>query len=286
MKLFFQKLKIKDKGIVILSTLSGLFTIYWFYLSLSCSYKIWEINNILKQKDLMNLWVGTELGALMLPLNILLGFTKLLLGSVDLLGVIIMPILVVISVIFFLLALFGIKLTKGIWKEKKWTLIIWLITTTIYFFFNTIIFFTNESTNFYAGAFSLIKLLFAAGVIFLILKLLKSKKLIIVFVALAMFLLLVIFSAELERLSPQKHKEYKSPDGKYTLIIYKVPLISTMPGQGSDHSAIVELRNKNNHLIDRLTHREDESIMLRDVGPIKWKNDKVWFAVGRYFYLN
>ncbi|MGV8122341.1 MAG: hypothetical protein AB2L14_21485 [Candidatus Xenobiia bacterium LiM19] len=87
--------------------------------------------------------------------------------------------------------------------------------------------------------------------------------------------------------APKKTAVSVSPDGKYRLIVYKVPMLCAMPGQGSDHMAVVELRDRYGRLCARLSDREPDAVMLRDIDPSKivWTKNDVTFAVARMFRL-
>ena len=101
-------------------------------------------------------------------------------------------------------------------------------------------------------------------------------------IGLAFFFLLC--TAYMVFLGPRKVAEYESPHKSFRLIVYKVPMLIAGPGQGSDHTAMVELRDKKGKLIARLSDRDKEAVMVRDI-EVMWESDTVWFAEARFFPL-
>ena len=178
MRNLLQKLKNKDKATVILTFFSSLFTTQLFYLSFYFIYGIFVIfsesqnpENVSKQEFFNEFWFGEELGIIGLELNFFIVFVKIISVLLEFLEIIIIPILFIFSVIFLLLALFWLKITKGIWKKKKWTLIISLIFVVIRLFFSVMTFFSQDSSNFYTKTFSLIIFIILT---FLLIKSIKS----------------------------------------------------------------------------------------------------------------
>lgn len=88
--------------------------------------------------------------------------------------------------------------------------------------------------------------------------------------------------------APRRFAEYRSPDDKYRLVVYSVPRLIAGPGQGSDDMAIVELRGRKGELLARLSDRDKEAVMVRDVveSGVDWKKNEVWFAKARMFKLH
>jgi len=88
-------------------------------------------------------------------------------------------------------------------------------------------------------------------------------------------------------LAPRKVAESISPDGRYRLTVFKVPMLCAMPGQGSDSMAMVELRDRNGRLCARLSDREPDAVMVRDIdiSKVEWTQRDVTFAVARMFRL-
>ncbi|GEM_PF-2269777 len=106
-------------------------------------------------------------------------------------------------------------------------------------------------------------------------------------VVVIIILSVLIFAAWYMIFAPKKAAVSVSPDGKYRLIVYKVPMLSAMPGQGSDHMAIVELRDKYGRLFARLSDNDPDAVMVRDIdiSNVEWTKSDVTFAVARMFKL-
>lgn len=87
--------------------------------------------------------------------------------------------------------------------------------------------------------------------------------------------------------SPRVCALFDSPDGKYHLVVYRVPMWFCAPGQGSDHMAVVELRDSHGEVLARLSDRDKEAVMVRDVlqEAVIWDRGEVRFARVRMFRL-
>lgn len=65
-----------------------------------------------------------------------------------------------------------------------------------------------------------------------------------------------------------------SPDGKYQLVVYSVPMLFAMPGGGSDAPCYVQLQNKSGKILN-----EGYLEMVQLLDRIDWEKDSVTVAI-------
>lgn len=74
-----------------------------------------------------------------------------------------------------------------------------------------------------------------------------------------------------------EYKRVNSPDGRYTLIVYREPLLAAMPGQGSDASGYFIVRDRAGTFICR-----KELLFVRDFDQhrLRWKKQVLELPMG------
>ena len=143
----------RPKEIIVLTIVSGLFTFFLFILLLLCWIDFLQLESPLSMIEKINpnnIFLGQELGPLSLPLNGLIGFSSLLLGPLAfLLSTFSFLFSIILLPIFFILTLLGFFITRGIWKVKKWALLINLFPLSIYFILSLVSFLGMDIVDIY-----------------------------------------------------------------------------------------------------------------------------------------
>jgi hypothetical protein len=67
-----------------------------------------------------------------------------------------------------------------------------------------------------------------------------------------------------------EYKIYSSPDGKYTLVVYRIPLLIAMPGGGSDASGYVRIYDAKGKVLC-----DQEVSLVRDIKNPEWRDRRV-----------
>ena len=73
----------------------------------------------------------------------------------------------------------------------------------------------------------------------------------------------------IDRFIADFHNKYDSPDGKYYIIVERVPMLFSSPGGGSDARAIVSLYRADNKLLKRTR------VPMIQMIELKWDADAV-----------
>lgn len=71
-------------------------------------------------------------------------------------------------------------------------------------------------------------------------------------------------------LSGSEYKRYTSPDGTYSFVVYRIPLLIAMPGGGSDASGYVRVYDAKGKLLC-----QQDVDFVRDVGKPEWSDRRV-----------
>jgi hypothetical protein len=65
--------------------------------------------------------------------------------------------------------------------------------------------------------------------------------------------------------APREQASYPSPDGKYRVVVYRIPRRFAMPGQGGDAAGLVRLVDASGRAL-----RETRVELVREVQPPEW----------------
>jgi len=144
--------------------------------------------------------------------------------------------------------------------------IVALISSGVLFLFSLIIYYSFSASKFIIvtfGIFFFITLLSA------FISLPKWKSL----VGLSLLVVAVFLSINGRGLA-QYHSTVQSPDARHKIVVYRVPMLVAMPGQGSDAPCYIQLQTKSGKI---LNEGYMEMILLMD--PIEWNKDSV--SIGR-----
>lgn len=88
-----------------------------------------------------------------------------------------------------------------------------------------------------------------------------------------MFILLIITFSILFILG-NEYTRYTSPDKRYTIVVYRLPMLIAFPGQASDAPGIIVLYNAW-HLPIRVTDLD----MLQMLSPPEWNENEVYMPL-------
>ena len=94
----------------------------------------------------------------------------------------------------------------------------------------------------------------------------------------------LIFSFYNLFLKPSYIKTEQSPDGKYTMEIYRENLWFSMPGGGSDNMAYILLRDQYGNIPGTINGNSNCGAMHRDI-EIRWTPTFAYYARGNAFNL-
>jgi hypothetical protein len=86
----------------------------------------------------------------------------------------------------------------------------------------------------------------------------------------ALFFFVIILLSLGGCLASEEYARYSSPDKKYSLVVYRIPLLIAMPGGGSDASGYVHVYDAKGKIVC-----QQNVDFARDVGIPEWFEDKV-----------
>ena len=69
---------------------------------------------------------------------------------------------------------------------------------------------------------------------------------------------------------PSEYARFKSPDGRFELVVYRQPMLFAMPGQGSDAPGTIVLQTSDGEELQRAP-----VTMVQQVSNPRWAEDKV-----------
>ena len=73
------------------------------------------------------------------------------------------------------------------------------------------------------------------------------------------------------RVMASEYRTFQSPDGKYKLVVYRLPEFSRiMPGQAGDAPGYIKLYDSSGHML-----AEKDVVMVQIADRITWKKNKV-----------
>lgn len=100
----------------------------------------------------------------------------------------------------------------------------------------------------------------------------KRKKTLIAVVVLAGLVSIVIFCWPiLRRAAASEYRTFQSPDGKYKVVVYRLPEFSRiMPGQYGDAPGYVRLYDNSGHVL-----AQTDVGMVQIADRVTWEKDKV-----------
>ena len=98
------------------------------------------------------------------------------------------------------------------------------------------------------------------------------------------FFLLSCFSSGQENINGSLQSTHWSPDSTMYLEVYKQDLKHALPGQGSDHMAIIALRNSKGELVHLVDENSSNKVLLREFHSVHWETGKnmLNYAPARY----
>jgi hypothetical protein len=78
-------------------------------------------------------------------------------------------------------------------------------------------------------------------------------------------------SRALRRIGAHEHWTYNSPDRRFQIVVYRMPMIFAMPGQGSDAPGYFQLRDARTGKV-----LEDQDVeMVQDADLVEWTPSSV-----------
>jgi hypothetical protein len=100
----------------------------------------------------------------------------------------------------------------------------------------------------------------------------KRKKALVAVVILAGLASIALFCWPiLRRASASEYRTFQSPDGKYRLVVYRMPEFSRiMPGQAGDAPGYIRLYDRSGHVL-----AETDVVMVQIADRVTWEKDKV-----------
>lgn len=73
------------------------------------------------------------------------------------------------------------------------------------------------------------------------------------------------------RASASEYRTFQSPDGKYRLVVYRIPEFSRlMPGQAGDAPGYIRLYDRSGHVL-----AQTDVVMVQIADRVTWEKDKV-----------
>ena len=100
----------------------------------------------------------------------------------------------------------------------------------------------------------------------------KRKKALVAVVGLVGLVSIAIFCWPiLLRATATEYRTFQSPDGKYRLVVYRIPEFSRlMPGQAGDAPGYIRLYDSSGHVL-----AETDVVMVQIADRVTWEKDKV-----------
>ncbi len=70
--------------------------------------------------------------------------------------------------------------------------------------------------------------------------------------------------------SAEEYHSEHSPDGRFSMVVYRIPMLWAMPGSASDAPGFIRLLDSTGH-----TLQQADVDMVQNVGPIEWSSNRV-----------
>lgn len=75
------------------------------------------------------------------------------------------------------------------------------------------------------------------------------------------------------RASAEQYHTEHSPDGRFSVVVYRIPMLWAMPGSASDAPGYIRLLDSTGH-----TLQQADVEMVQNAGPIEWSSNRVYVA--------
>lgn len=118
-------------------------------------------------------------------------------------------------------------------------------------------------------------ILFFVTIAFTVLSIPRWKSFVVLVVSIALLCL------SFGRATAEYQKTIPSPDGKYQLIVYRIPMLYSAPGGGGDAPCYVQLQNKSGRILN-----EGYVEMVNLLDRIDWEKDSVTVALTHTWSLS
>jgi len=103
----------------------------------------------------------------------------------------------------------------------------------------------------------------------------SGRKKLLIGVVLVVFLLAAVVAVRIAiLLLPKVYWTDESPDGRYQIVVYRIPMMMAMPGQGSDASGYILLMDSSGRVLEGTNVG-----MVSIVEQPEWSQDRVYIKL-------